>query len=184
VVLGALLGSAIPDNWIKLAAGVAFIVFGLWTLRGDELSDDECKNIKGKSPFLLVATTFFLAELGDKTMLTTVTLATDYSMIPVWIGSTLGMVASDGLAIIAGLILGAKLPEKAIKIGAAFIFFSFGIWKAIEGGIKLPPYAWAVGGVVVIALVVMFIINIKKETRSAVVEFTDEHMESVDTKSR
>ena len=145
VALGGGLGNLLPEAWIKLVAGIAFIGFGLWTLRGDKLDDEECQSIRSMSPFWLVATTFFLAELGDKTMLSTVALATDHPLIPVWIGSTLGMVLSDGLAIIVGRILGTKLPEKAIKIGAAIIFFGFGLFSGIQGAMNLPPYAWAIG---------------------------------------
>jgi Ca2+/H+ antiporter, TMEM165/GDT1 family len=54
------------------------------------------------SPFLIVTIIFFLAELGDKTMLGTVTLAASYPWVLAWIGSTLGMVLSDGLAIWVG----------------------------------------------------------------------------------
>ncbi len=156
VALGGGLGKLLPEAWIKLVAGIAFIGFGLWTMRGDKLDDEECKSIRGRSPFWLVTTTFFLAELGDKTMLSTVALATDHPVIPVWIGSTLGMVFSDGLAIIVGRILGAKLPERAIKIGAAIIFFGFGLFSGIQGAMKLPPYAWAIGLSVTAALVAAF----------------------------
>ena len=114
VILGVGVGKLIPAAWIGFAAGLAFIGFGLWTMRGDELSDEECANIQGKSAFWLVSSTFFLAELGDKTMIGTTTLATQYSVIPVWLGSTLGMVVADGLAIVVGQMMGKSLPEKAI----------------------------------------------------------------------
>ena len=156
VALGGSVGKLLPEAWIKLVAGIAFIGFGLWTLRGDSLDEDECPNGRGRSPFWLVATTFFLAELGDKTMLSTLALATNHPIIPVWIGSSLGMVVSDGLAIIVGQILGAKLPERAIKTGAAIIFFAFGLFSGIQGAAKLPPYAWAIGLLVTAVLVGTF----------------------------
>lgn len=144
VALGGGLGKLLPDAWIALAAGVAFIGFGLWTLKGDTMDDDECRNIKGRSAFWLVTTTFFLAELGDKTMLSTVALATERPLIPVWIGSSLGMVLSDGAAIVVGLLLGAKLPEKAVKLGAALIFFGFGAYSVSRGAMQLPAYSWGI----------------------------------------
>ncbi|MCL5105340.1 MAG: TMEM165/GDT1 family protein [Armatimonadetes bacterium] len=166
VLLGGGVGTILPAGWIKLAAGVAFIGFGLWTLRGDTLSDEECQNIQGRSPFWLVVTTFFLAELGDKTMLSTVALATNHSMIPVWIGSTLGMVLSDALAIIVGQILGAKLPERAIRVGAAVIFFGFGAFSSVQGSMVLPTYAWAIGPAVICVLVAVFIRGVRKERKA------------------
>src|SRR3712207_3626604 len=69
--LGELLGVALPTFWLQLIAGLAFIGFGIWTLRGDSLDeeDEEAGTRRGYGPFLTVAFTFFVAELGDKTML-------------------------------------------------------------------------------------------------------------------
>jgi len=167
VALGGGLGKILPQEWINLVAGLAFVGFGLWTLQGDTLDDEECNRLQGRSPFMLVATTFFLAELGDKTMLSTVALATDYSVIPVWLGSSLGMVLSDGLAIIVGQILGAKLPERAVKIGAAIIFFGFGAVRTVQGALKLPAYGWAIAGGVTVLMVLFFMYQARKEAESA-----------------
>jgi putative Ca2+/H+ antiporter (TMEM165/GDT1 family) len=86
---------------------------------------------------MIVTVTFFLAELGDKTMLTTVTLASQYSAVQVWLGSTLGMVLSDALAIWVGQALGKRLPERAVKIGAAAIFLAFGFFSIYQGAFQL-----------------------------------------------
>ncbi len=80
-----------------------------------------------------MAIAFFLAELGDKTMLATITLATTEGWLGTWLGSTLGMVAADALAIGVGALLGKALPEKVIRIGAAVLFFVFGAWLLVEG---------------------------------------------------
>ncbi|MGC8862882.1 MAG: TMEM165/GDT1 family protein [Armatimonadota bacterium] len=146
----------VPEAWIELAAGIAFIVFGLWTLRGDSLSEEECGRVEARSPFWVTFVTFFLAELGDKTMLSTVTLAAGRALIPVWIGSSLGMVLSDGVAIGVGRIMGKKLPERAVKMGAACVFFAFGLVNAYQGASKLPAFVWmvlaaAVGGAALLA---------------------------------
>jgi putative Ca2+/H+ antiporter (TMEM165/GDT1 family) len=55
-------------------------------------------------------------------MLATVTLATTDGWFGTWIGSTLGMVAADALAIGVGVMLGKALPGKVIKIGALLIY--------------------------------------------------------------
>jgi putative Ca2+/H+ antiporter (TMEM165/GDT1 family) len=133
VAIGGLTGTVLSPAWIELLSGLAFIGFGLWTLRGDELDEDHGAKQSLTSPFLIVTVTFFLAELGDKTMLGTVTLAASHPWVCVWIGSTLGMVISDGLAIWVGHALGKKLPERTIKIGAAGIFFVFGLYYAVLG---------------------------------------------------
>lgn len=130
VAIGEMLGIALPTFWISLVAGLAFIGFGLWTLKGDTLGDrDQSSRFADLGPLLTVAATFFLAELGDKTMLATVTIASrEMSFIPVWLGSSLGMVVADGIAILVGALFGRRLPERAIKLGAAAIFIGFGLW--------------------------------------------------------
>lgn len=129
VLVGVTVGGALPTATISLAAGIAFLGFGAWTLRGDKLSaDEEAKaDRSNRSAVVAASVAFFLAELGDKTMLATITLATTHGAWGTWAGSTLGMVAADGLAIIVGNLLGARLPERAIRIGAALAFFAFGI---------------------------------------------------------
>ncbi|MFA5885612.1 MAG: TMEM165/GDT1 family protein, partial [Acidimicrobiia bacterium] len=128
-------GVALPTKGISILGGLAFLGFAVWTLRGDELDeDDEARAARtSKSVFFTVAGAFFLAELGDKTMLATITLATDHGLFGVWLGSTLGMVAADALAVLVGQQLGARLPERAIKVGAAIIFFVFGVVLILEG---------------------------------------------------
>ncbi|MFI0484187.1 TMEM165/GDT1 family protein [Actinomadura sp. 9N215] len=139
VALGAALGAALPTGPISILAGLAFLGFALWTLRGDELDDterDRARHATG-SAILAVGAAFFLAELGDKTMLATVTLAADnggfLALTGVWAGSTVGMVAADALAIVVGQILGRKLPERVIKYGASAGFAIFGVLLLIEG---------------------------------------------------
>ncbi|MEN9505465.1 MAG: hypothetical protein RI958_1391 [Actinomycetota bacterium] len=135
VMLGAAVGVALPTKAISVLAGVAFLGFAAWTLRGDELDDDdEARAANGRrSVFWSVAIAFFLAELGDKTMLATVTLATDNGLVGTWLGSTLGMVAADALAIVVGQQLGSRLPERTIKVGAAVIFVVFGLVLIVDG---------------------------------------------------
>lgn len=139
VGIGYGLGTALPTGWISLAAGLAFLAFGAWTLRGDSLSERERSRAERStgSAVLAVGGAFFLAELGDKTMLATITLATQHGWFGTWLGSTLGMVAADALAILVGRLLGRHLPEKIIKYGAAALFAAFGGWLLVEAIIEL-----------------------------------------------
>ena len=135
VVVGAALGAAIPTRPISIITAIAFVGFGVWTLRGDELTEeDEARSaaISNRNTIVAVGTVFFLAELGDKTMLATITLATTEGLFGPWLGSTVGMVAADALAIVVGRQLGARLPERAIRIGAAIAFFVFAAILFVE----------------------------------------------------
>jgi putative Ca2+/H+ antiporter (TMEM165/GDT1 family) len=135
VAVGALLGAALPTDAINVVAGVAFLGFAAWTLRGDELSEDEAARAerRGRNAVVAASGAFFLAELGDKTMLATITLASTEGVVGTWAGSTLGMVAADAIAIAVGKLLGTRLPENVIRVGAAVLFLVFGIVLIVEG---------------------------------------------------
>jgi len=135
VIAGAVLGAALPTDTINIVAGLAFFGFAAWTLRGDKLTDEDEARAKrtGRSAIIAVSGAFFLAELGDKTMLATITLATKENLFGVWLGSTLGMVAADALAIGVGAMLGKRLPERTIRIGASVSFVVFGVILLVEG---------------------------------------------------
>ncbi|MFT3660553.1 MAG: TMEM165/GDT1 family protein [Gordonia sp. (in: high G+C Gram-positive bacteria)] len=141
VFFGHFLGVSIPTHLMSIAGGLAMLAFALWTLRGDELSDDESTKAArvGGSVFLAVMSAFMLAELGDKTMFATITLATDNDWLGVWIGSTLGMVAADAVAIVVGRLLGKHLPERVIALFAAALFLGFAVWLLAEGLIGAAP---------------------------------------------
>ena len=126
VLLGSYLTSIVPLLYIQIAASASFILFGLWTLRGDKLGNEDKRF--NFSPFWTVAIAFFFAEMGDKTQLATIALATKYdSVIQVWMGTTSGMLIADAMGIIFGIVLGKKIPERAIKWFSALIFIFFGL---------------------------------------------------------
>jgi Ca2+/H+ antiporter, TMEM165/GDT1 family len=135
VLIGAGLGATLPTDWITLAAGIAFFGFAAWTLRGDELSGDEAGRVdrSARSAIVAASAAFFLAELGDKTMLATIALATTEGPAGVWIGSTIGMVAADALAILVGQQLAKRVSAKAIRYAAAASFVVFGILLLADG---------------------------------------------------
>lgn len=114
--------------WIQGIASISFIFFGLWTIRGDKLEGEENMTTKFGA-VITVALAFFLAEMGDKTQLATIALATKFPADPVWIlmGTTTGMLIADGIGIIVGVVMCKRIPERTIKLvsAAVFIFFGF-----------------------------------------------------------
>jgi putative Ca2+/H+ antiporter (TMEM165/GDT1 family) len=135
VLVGSAFALVVPAGDVSIVAGVAFFAFAAWTLRGDELGEREASRAQRSAGSVVVAVgvAFFLAELGDKTMLATMTLATTENAIGTWLGSTVGMVLADAVAIAVGAILGSRLPERPVKIGAALAFVAFGIILVVEG---------------------------------------------------
>jgi Ca2+/H+ antiporter, TMEM165/GDT1 family len=132
--VGALVSEHVPARALALVLAATFVGFGLWTLRPDTLEEKRRQDRYG--PFLTTAVLFFLAEMADKTQLATVALAARYqSVVLVTAGTTLGMLASDGLAVFLGERLAERVQLRWIRIAAASLFFAFGIaslWTAIS----------------------------------------------------
>src|SRR6185437_16923186 len=103
--LGQMAGNLIPHTAINVIAGLAFIGFGVWNFRGESEQEKEQLEEHKWGPFVSVALTFFVAELGDKTMLATVTIASQQrDFLGVWLGSSIGMVLAGAIAIWLGTV--------------------------------------------------------------------------------
>ncbi len=135
VALGSAVALVLPAGVLPIVAGTAFLVFAAWTLRGDGDGDDAEDALPMSRPraALGIGAAFFVAELGDKTMLATLTIAATAEPIGTWLGASAGMITANLLAIVIGAILRAKLPERAIRLLAAAAFAVFGVVLILEG---------------------------------------------------
>jgi putative Ca2+/H+ antiporter (TMEM165/GDT1 family) len=128
VAVGGLLGAALPTRALGIGGGVLFIGFGLWSLRGDDDEDDDLDVTPGQGRVVVsVALAMFVAELGDKTMLATATLAAQGNPVLVWIGATIGIILSGSVGVLVGRATGARLPARTIRLGSAALFAVFGV---------------------------------------------------------
>ncbi len=128
VLIGHYLGVTLPQRPVAFAAAVAFILFAAWTWRDRAADDDGTPVPEPRFVIFAVVSSFVLAELGDKTMLATVALASDYDWAGVWLGATVGMVVADGVAIGVGVLLHRRLPEHFLHRMASVLFLLFGLW--------------------------------------------------------
>jgi Ca2+/H+ antiporter, TMEM165/GDT1 family len=135
VALGSAVALVLPAGVLPIVAGIAFLVFAAWTLRGDGDEDGAEERLPASRGRAIVGigAAFFVAELGDKTMLATLTIAATAEPIGTWLGASAGMITANLLAILVGALLGAKLPERAIRILAAAAFAVFGVVLILEG---------------------------------------------------
>lgn len=135
VLVGRFLTTVIPMDVISFIAALSFIIFGLWTIRGDRLEGED-KKASRFGPIITVGIAFFLAEMGDKTQLATIALAVEYrNMLGVLMGTTLAMVAADAVGIVIGIVLKKHIPERTIKWVSASIFALFGflgVYKSLS----------------------------------------------------
>jgi putative Ca2+/H+ antiporter (TMEM165/GDT1 family) len=156
VTIGHFLGLTLPQRPIAFAAATAFLLFAAWTWRDARKMDDDGDAAVPEPRFVIFAviSSFVLAELGDKTMLATVALASDHNWAGVWLGATVGMVLADGVAIAAGALLHRRLPEQLLHRLASVLFLLFGLWLLFDNALGWKAVAIvATGSVAVVALV-------------------------------
>ena len=152
VGLGQAVGALLPERLVAFVAGALFVGFGIVTWRGASSAeeDEEGGRTLALGPVLTVAAALLLAELGDKTQLMTVSIAADpaaalrtlgaiaegitapaagalSTAFGVWLGSSVGFLLADAIAIVVGAVLGAKLPKQTIARFSGVIFVLFGL---------------------------------------------------------
>lgn len=101
--------------------------------------------------FLKVLLTEFIAEMGDKTQLMLVALTSKYKLRDIIMGTAVAILVLNGLAVLAGGLVGSLIPDWIIKLVAAVAFMYFAVTSLMkddedeeevkEGKIKFAPLA-------------------------------------------
>jgi putative Ca2+/H+ antiporter (TMEM165/GDT1 family) len=126
VLVGETLLRIVNPAWIKIGAGLLFVGFGIWMLYSRE--DDEDENLSVGNPLFSTFSMITLAEMGDKTQLSAITLAAKYdSPYLVFAGAVLALVTISLLGIFVGKKLRELVPLPKIKLGAGALFIIFGL---------------------------------------------------------
>ncbi len=132
---GGFLASYFSPVVLKWSLAILFFGFALWILIPDK--EEEFKESGRFGAFFTTVVAFFFAEMGDKTQLATVALGARFSQIwIVTIGTTMGMMASNALAIFLGEKLLKRIPMKWVRVFACGLFFLFGLGILLVGGEK------------------------------------------------
>jgi putative Ca2+/H+ antiporter (TMEM165/GDT1 family) len=123
---GAWVASLVEPRTMSWILAVIFFAFGLWILVPDK--EEELKETSSRGVLFTTIVAFFLAEMGDKTQLATIALGARYtSTVLVTFGSTVGMMASNALAIFLGERMLKRIPMKWVRIAACILFMVFGV---------------------------------------------------------
>src|SRR3546814_7362389 len=94
----------------------------VWTLIPDKLDDIKDKPQRFGA-FLTTTIAFFLVEMGDKTQIATIALgARFHEVVPVTMGTTVGMMLANVPAVFLGNELIRRVPLKTVRMIAALLF--------------------------------------------------------------
>lgn len=131
--LGHWVATLLSPEAIRWLVAGSFAAVALWTLRPDTLDDADTAR-SARSAFLASLVAFFLAEIGDKTQVATVLLATRFdALVQVIVGTTLGMLLANVPVVFLGHRFADRLPLRAARWTAAALFAVLAVWVAVRG---------------------------------------------------
>ena len=125
ILLGSWITNLIPEETLKLAAGIVFILFGLLILKNTK--DEKEDNVKVKNPFITGFTLIAITEMGDKTQLASALFATQYDLFWVLLGVMSALASLSIAAIYLGRFLSEKMDKKMISKAAGILFITLGM---------------------------------------------------------
>ena len=175
VGVGAALGNYLDMRIIKTVAGIAFFWFAYSALKGEDGEEEEREMKRSLGPVLAIFGSFFIGELGDKTQLSGITLAANYTShsainaVYVFLGCTLGLILADLIGLIVGVVLKSKVPTGILSKISFGIFAVFGVLSVREaaGMIFGEGSGAAVGSYIAVTVVfaVLCLLGIRRKGR-------------------
>lgn len=131
-LVGAQVAALLDGPAFRYAVAMSFLAMAAWTLVPDKVDDLDTKPPRFGA-FLTTLVAFFLVEMGDKTQIATIALGARFEMVvPVTIGTTLGMMFANVPAVFLGNALLQRVPLTTVRKIAAALFAVIGIWLLVQ----------------------------------------------------
>lgn len=131
-LLGSQVASILDGQWFRYLIAASFIGMAIWTLIPDKIDDLDEKPARFGA-FVTTVIAFFLVEMGDKTQIATIALGARFSdVIPVTMGTTLGMMIANVPAVFLGHELLKHVSLAVVRIIAASLFLIIGVWLLVQ----------------------------------------------------
>lgn len=126
IVLGDFIASVVPLNYVRIFAGLLFVIFGVLMLYNRD-KDEDNGSYELKSPFVSGFSLILVSEMGDKTQLAAALFATQYHPVMVFIGVILALLLLSTTAIYIGKQLMTRVNKNTISTAAGILFILIGI---------------------------------------------------------
>lgn len=132
VAVGSVAATWFPREVVLSVVALLFLWFGVQSFMTQEDDEDETKALSLKSVFLSALVMIFLAELGDKTQLAVMGLASAEPPVPVWLGATLALAMTSAVGVIAGRALMRYISVIWLHRVSGLLFIAFGVYAGAE----------------------------------------------------
>ena len=147
VLLGGWLGQVIPAAWVEWAAGVGFLMIGVYVLwrewqsarleqrnvvnreNGSPASSFSLQQIANRAALVSFAS-ILLAEMGDKTQLATLLLsARSQDLTVIFCGAAAALISTSFLGVWAGAWVAQLIPPRWMRTlaGVGFVLIGLGL---------------------------------------------------------
>jgi putative Ca2+/H+ antiporter (TMEM165/GDT1 family) len=125
---GAWITGFFSQQTLTRILGASFIAMAAWILVPDKLDDEDPAKKLARGVFLTTTVLFFIAEIGDKTQVATVMLAARYqALVPVVLGTTVGMMLANVPVVFFGEALAKRMPVAIVRRVTAVAFAILGV---------------------------------------------------------
>lgn len=129
VFFGVIVAHAIPEIYVAIVVAMLFLLFGLQSLfsaQGDS-DEEEASILSSHSLFITAFLMIFIAEFGDKTQIAVAGLSTRYDAAGIWLGATIALVATSGLAVWVGRSILQHIPVHLMQRLSGVVFLLIGL---------------------------------------------------------
>ncbi len=125
VIAGQFLSFVLPATYVRIIAGIIFILFGIWSLRKRSGKAEDKKQMG--NPFVTGLLFIFLGEFGDKTQIAIALLATKYNPFLVFFGSLCALALVSIITVYLSKLFLSKINKKILTIASGILFIVLGI---------------------------------------------------------
>jgi putative Ca2+/H+ antiporter (TMEM165/GDT1 family) len=134
VIFGVIIAHTIPEIYVVIVVAILFLLFGLQSLFSGQENSNQDKAPKISSHHLLITAflMIFIAEFGDKTQIAVAGLSTRYDAAGIWLGATMALVATSGLAVWVGRGLLQLIPVHLIHRLSGIVFILIGFFAVMK----------------------------------------------------
>ncbi|MBI2549844.1 TMEM165/GDT1 family protein [Candidatus Woesearchaeota archaeon] len=133
VALGNYASKYVPKAPVSIAAGVLFVVFGIYTLlRKEENESAKAKGMTKRSVLIAAFILFFFSEFGDKSQFAALLFGTQYNLLLALLGALSGIAVVLAVMLHIGKFVSKHLDEKATRLLSALLFIGVGLFTLMR----------------------------------------------------